>query len=263
MARILVTGSAQGIGAETARALISLGHDVTVHGRSQQRADAALAQAPGATGVVVGDFASLASVRTLAEQANAAGPFDVVIHNVGLGPDQPARVDTVDGHEQMLQINVIAPYLLTCLMPVAPRMVYIGSDAHRQGDVRLDDLEWRSRPWEGDPWPGLPAYSDSKLLFQLWVFELAARVPGSAINVVHPGWVQTAMGGPNAAIPVAEGADTPVWMATSDHPLALGSGAFVHLRAAEHVHPASLDPTQRASVVARLEDLTGEALPSA
>ncbi|WP_297083181.1 SDR family NAD(P)-dependent oxidoreductase [uncultured Demequina sp.] len=263
MARILVTGSAQGIGAGTARALIALGHHVTVHGRSPERADAALAQAPGATGAVVGDFASLASVRELASQARAAGPFDAVIHNVGLGPDQPARRDTVDGHEQMLQINVIGPYLLTCLMPLSARMVFIGSDAHRQGEVRLDDLEWRARAWEGDPWPGLPAYSDSKLLFQMWVFEFAARVPEAAINVVHPGWVQTAMGGPNAAIPVAEGADTPVWMATADDPLALGSGAFVHRRAAEHVHPASVDPAQRAAVVARLEDITGEALPSA
>ena len=262
MATILVTGSAQGIGAETARRLVEHGHEVVVHGRDRSRADAALKQVPGASAAVVGSYDSLASVRDLATAANAAGPFDVVIHNVGLGPDQPAQETTVDGLEQMVQINAVAPYLLTCLMPLSPRMIYIGSDAHRGGSVELDDLNFERRPFDGDPWPGYPAYADSKLLFQMVAFELAARFPERAINVVHPGWVQTAMGGPEAHLPVDEGADTPVWMATSEDPIALGSGQFVHRRAVEDVHPASLDPQQRAAVVEHFAALTGANLPT-
>ncbi|WP_084104649.1 SDR family NAD(P)-dependent oxidoreductase [Demequina sp. NBRC 110056] len=254
MARILVTGSAQGIGAQTARDLAALGHDVVVHGRTPERADAALAAVPGASAVVVGDFDSLASVRELASAARRAGPFDVVIHNAALGPDQPEPVTTVDGLERMLQINVVAPYVLTCLMPLAPRMVYIGSDAHRYGTVTFDSA--------ASGWDGGQAYADSKLLLQMWVFELAASATHAAVNIVHPGWVRSAMGGPGAALPLEDGADTPVWMATSDDDLALGSGAFVHERAAEDVNPASLDQDARAAVVARLEELTGLVLPT-
>ncbi|WP_203653360.1 SDR family NAD(P)-dependent oxidoreductase [Demequina activiva] len=263
MAKVLITGSAQGIGAETARRLVALGHEVVVHGRDRGRADAALEQVPGASAAVVGSYDSLASVRELASAANAAGPFDVVIHNAGLGPHEPERRDTVDGLEQTVQVNAVAPYLLTCLMPLSTRMVYVGSDAHRQGTVDLADLHWRERSWGEGYWAGIAPYSDSKLLFQMWVFELAALHPERAINVVHPGWVQTAMGGPQATLPVDEGADTPVWMATSEDPIALGSGQFVHRRAVEDVHPATRDAGLRAAVVEHFRELTGEALPAA
>ena len=232
-----------------------------VHGRSPVRAEAALAQVPGAAAAVVGAYDSLDSVRQLARDATAQGPFDVVIHNAGSGPHEPARQETVDGLEQTLQINVVAPYLLTSLMPLSPRMIYVGSDAHRQGNVEWDDLNWTRRPWGEGDWAGLAPYSDSKLLFQMWVMELAARREDLAINVVHPGWVQTTMGGPQAQIPVEEGADTPVWMATSDDPIALGSGQFVHRRAVEDVHPATVDAQLRARLVDHLSTLTGATLP--
>ncbi|WP_084038885.1 SDR family NAD(P)-dependent oxidoreductase [Demequina sp. NBRC 110053] len=254
MARILVTGSAQGIGAQTARDLTALGHQVVVHGRDSTRADAALAEVPDAEAVVAGDLSSLASVRELAAAARHAGPFDAVIHNAALGPEQDAPVITEDGLERLFQVNVVAPYVLTCLMPLSPRMVYIGSDAHRYGRADLGA--------PGPDWTGHQAYADSKLLLQMWVFELAASATHAAINVVHPGWVQTAMGGPNATLPLREGTDTPVWMATSDDDLALGSGAFVHRRAQEDVNPATLDHDQRAAVVAHLEEITGLVLPT-
>ena len=260
MARVLVTGSAQGIGAQTARELVALGHEVVVHGRSPERAGAALAQVPGASAVVVGDLASLASVRELARAANAQGPFDVVIHNAALGPGPQAPATTGDGLEQMIQINVVAPYVLTCLMPLSPRMVYIGSDAHRYGEPTLAALKRGATPPES--WTGVQAYADSKLLLQMWVFDLAANASHAAVNIVHPGWVRSSMGGPGAALSLDQGADTPVWMATSDHDLALGSGAFVHERAAEDVNAATTDPDQRAAVVTQLEELTGLVLPT-
>jgi NAD(P)-dependent dehydrogenase (short-subunit alcohol dehydrogenase family) len=262
MSRILVTGSAQGIGAEVARRLLAEGHEVAVHGRSPERAATALDANPGATVALVGAFDNLDSTRAFAADANAAGPWDVIVHNAALGPDQPSRRDTVDGIEQMFHVNVVSPYLLTCLMPVAPRMIYIGSDASQEGGPNLDDVQWTRRAWDGHPWPGLPAYSDSKLYLSMIAIELGTRFPGHAVNIVHPGWVQTSMGGPNAAIPVDQGADTPVWMATSDDALALGSGRFIHRRAEEALNPAAHDPALRARLFDILTALTGETLPS-
>lgn len=261
MARILVTGSAQGIGAHTARTLVGLGHDVTVHGRSPARADAARAYSAGASAALVGAFDDLAATREFANAATAAGPWDVIVHNAAVGYRAAGPLLTGDGLEQTFHVNAVSPYVLTCLMPLAPRMVYIGSDAHRQGELRLDDLAWTERCWDQTDPPGFGAYNDSKLYLQMVVFELAERFPESAINVVHPGWVKTAMGGPGAQISLDEGADTPVWMATSDDPLATGSGAFVHRRAAEDVNPLSRDPEARAELLASLEAITGLALP--
>ena len=66
-----------------AQRLVTLGHDVVVHGRDQQRAQEAPRGVPGARSALAGDLASLEETRALADQANAAGPFQTVIHNAG------------------------------------------------------------------------------------------------------------------------------------------------------------------------------------
>ena len=61
-----------------------------------------------------------------AESAAALGPYDTVIHNAGVGGGG-ARQPTVDGHERIFAINVLAPYLLTALMEPPSRLVYLSS----------------------------------------------------------------------------------------------------------------------------------------
>jgi NAD(P)-dependent dehydrogenase (short-subunit alcohol dehydrogenase family) len=253
--RILVTGSAQGVGAQTARDLVALGHEVVVHGRDRARAAVALAGCPGAVGSIAGALDSLAQTRALAESANQLGPYDAVIHNAGLGPHRPQAEFTEDGLEAIFQVNVVAPYVLTCLMPVPSRLVYVGSDASDQGTARLDDLWWRDNAW--DPWH---AYNDSKLFLAMVMLEVAARHPEAAVNFVHPGWVKTEMGGPGAQLELSEGADSSVWLATSDDSLATGRGAFIDKRELRALNPLALDASRRAELMARLEDITGLAL---
>lgn len=119
MARILITGSADGLGQMAAQRLVDTGHDVVLHARNRQRAQQAVAAVPKARSVLVGDLASIAEIRAIAEQAHAAGAFDAVIHNAGVGYREP-RTETVDGLEHVFAINVLAPYLLTALIR-APR----------------------------------------------------------------------------------------------------------------------------------------------
>ncbi|RYJ01453.1 MAG: SDR family NAD(P)-dependent oxidoreductase, partial [Actinomycetales bacterium] len=94
MARVLVTGSSDGIGLETARQLLAAGHEVVGHARHAARADELKAALPGLDAVVTGDLASLEDTRGLAEQATAAGPFDAVVHNAGVGGGTLSRVET-------------------------------------------------------------------------------------------------------------------------------------------------------------------------
>jgi len=79
--RVFITGSTDGLGRDAARTLIDDGHQVVLHARSRQRASALADLAPLAAGVAIGDLASAAETRALADQVNKIGRMDAVIHN--------------------------------------------------------------------------------------------------------------------------------------------------------------------------------------
>jgi NAD(P)-dependent dehydrogenase (short-subunit alcohol dehydrogenase family) len=257
MARVWVTGSAEGIGRAAAEAMVADGHEVLVHGRNAARADVARAGVPGAIGAVVGDLASLDEVRALADAAAAYGPFDAVIHNAGvMMADAVPRPVTVDGLEETFAVNVAAPYLLTARMPRPARLVYVSSGMHLSGRPVLDDLQWEHRPYRGTQ-----AYCDSKLLVTALAFAVAARYPDTLANAVDPGWVRTRMGGASAPVSTAKGAATPVRLATSTDKAVRVTG---HYFSRGVPHPAQRLASDRAfqdAVLAALEKITGTPLP--
>lgn len=257
MARIFITGSTQGIGAFTAKSLIESGHEVVLHARNDKRADEAQAQFEGAAAILTGELTSLEQTRTLAKAANAAGPYEAIIHNAGIGGGQAQPVITADGLEQIFQINVVAPYVLTALMPAAARMIYLTSGLEADGLWTPNDLQWQAREWAG-----MQAYSDSKLHLSMLAFEIAARFTDSAVNVVDPGWIKTRMGGPQAPDPLELGAQTQLWLATASDASALETGRYLKRLEELEPNPVVRDASARAQLVAELERLTGIALPS-
>ena len=66
-------------------------------------------QRPASTDVAVGDLSSAAETRSVANQVNALGHFNTVIHNAGVGYRENRKVTTVDGHAYVLAVNVLAP----------------------------------------------------------------------------------------------------------------------------------------------------------
>ena len=96
MSKVLITGSADGLGREAARQLARGGHEVVLHARDEARAQQALAGVPGAAAAVPGDLSSIAGARALADLINAAGVFDAIIHNASIGYREPARRETED-----------------------------------------------------------------------------------------------------------------------------------------------------------------------
>jgi NAD(P)-dependent dehydrogenase (short-subunit alcohol dehydrogenase family) len=255
MARVLITGSADGLGRLAAGRLLAQGHEVTLHARNHRRADDARAALPGASGVLVGDLSELAGVRAVAEQANEAGRHDAVIHNAGVGYRKPRRVETADGLEQHFAVNVLAPYVLTALIDRPDRLVYLSSGMHRGGDPDLTDPQWTGRRWNG-----VQAYSDSKLFVTVLAAQVARLWPETRSNAVDPGWVATRMGGAGAPDDPDLGALTQAWLAVDDDAATVTGGYFFHQRPGR-THPAVHD----AALGARLADycarISGVPLP--
>jgi NAD(P)-dependent dehydrogenase (short-subunit alcohol dehydrogenase family) len=250
--RILITGSADGLGQLLARELVAQGHDVVLHARNERRADDALRAVPEATAVLVGDLASIDQTRDLAAQANASGRFDVVVHNAAVGYQEP-RIETVDGLEHVFAINALAPYLLTALIERPDRLIYLSSGMHEGGDVALDDLQWVRRRWRG-----AQAYSDSKLHDVLLAFAVARLWPDVLSNAVDPGWVPTKMGGRGGGGGVGQGEPTQIRFGP---PPQTGSGGYYYHRRPHRTHPAASDRETQDAFLDACASLTGVRLP--
>jgi NAD(P)-dependent dehydrogenase (short-subunit alcohol dehydrogenase family) len=148
VARVIITGSSDGLGRMAARLLIGQGHEVVLHGRNEGRSRDALAAAPGAWRAVSGDLSAIAGARTVADAVNKLGRFDAVIHNAGIGYRE-GRVETEPGVPSVFAVNVLAPYILTALIERPKRLVYLSSGMHRGVRPRMDDLLWTKRSWSG------------------------------------------------------------------------------------------------------------------
>src|ERR1700678_2980905 len=257
MARIFITGSADGLGLMAAEILTRQGHAVTLHARNDHRAEDARRTLPSADAVVTGELATIAGMRRVAEAANALGHFDAVIHNAGVGYREP-RVETDDGLEHVFAINVLAPYLLTALIKPPHRLVYLSSGMHRGGDTSLNDPQWARRPWNG-----AQAYSDSKLFDVALAFAVARRWPAVLSNALEPGWVPTKMGGPGAPDDLSLAPVTQAWLAASDDPAAKATGPYFFHQHPREVHPAARSVDIQEGLLERCVLLTGTPLPMA
>ncbi|PJG51352.1 daunorubicin C-13 ketoreductase [Bradyrhizobium forestalis] len=255
MATIFITGSTDGLGRAAAQSLLDQGHRVVLHARSADRAATLGELTSRAAGVVAGDLRSAAETRSIADQVNAIGRMDAIIHNAGVYT-RPSRGATPEGHAETLAINTLAPYLLTALIERPGRLVYLSSGLHRGGEGSLDDIDWRKRAWDS-----AKAYAESKLQIVALAFALARRWPEVLSNAVDPGWVRTKMGGAGAPGDIDTGQRTQTWLAVSEDSAALVSGRYWHHLEQQEPASEATDPKFQDQLIGKLSELTGVELP--
>jgi NAD(P)-dependent dehydrogenase (short-subunit alcohol dehydrogenase family) len=242
MARIFITGSADGLGKASAQTLLQAGHQVIVHVRAAQRLPAVLQLVERGAKAVVGDLADLQQTRAVADQVNALGLMDAVIHNAG-----------VYSASTVLPVNVVAPYVLTALVRRPKRLIYLSSGMHRGGSPSLEGMDWTGRRATG-------SYSDSKLFVTALAAAVARLWPDVLSNSVDPGWVPTRMGGPYAPDDLELGRLTQEWLATSDAADARTTGGYWYHQRRVEPHPAVHDLEFQRRLIEELTRATGTSL---
>jgi len=246
--RILITGSTAGAGQLAAKHLLKRGHTVVAHARNRQRAADVRRDLPGLEDVVTGDLLDLGQTRTLAEQINALGDFDVIVHNAG-------EYGLPDG--DLLNSNSLSPYLLTALVTRPRQLSFLTSDLHLGGSLRLDEV--RSGGGIG--------YGDSKLHMAMIATAAARLWPDRQVNAVAPGWIPTLMGfhNGNTSTPdsLRDGYMTQVWLAEGVEPGSDVTGEFLfHQQVEPRVNELVHDTQAQDRLLAAYAEQTGVAFPS-
>jgi NAD(P)-dependent dehydrogenase (short-subunit alcohol dehydrogenase family) len=244
MKTILVTGSTDGIGLETALELARSGHEVVLHGRNEEKVqrarDAIRHAAPDAVlHTAHADLADFDAVALMAQDLAARLPrLDVLINNAGVY--MTGRRISKEGFEMTLAVNYLAHFLLTVLLlPLLkkssdPRVVTVSSIAHTRGRIDFDNLNGERH------FDAYHAYANSKLADTLFASELARREPWLASNSLHPGVIDTKLlhtGFDATGDSVAVGARTSVYLATSPDVKGISGKYFAHCAS---VQPAPL-----------------------
>lgn len=186
MPTVLISGANRGIGLEFARQYAADGWDVIATARHPEQADA-LNQL--GVEVLPLDTSDAASIKKLAESLKGR-PIDVMIANAGVMG--PLELDS-KGWTETLVTNSIGPTLLAAALK--PNIA--ASDQKRMVAItsRMGSIADNSSG-------GYVAYRSSKAaLNAAWrSLSIDWSRDGVTLAMFHPGWVQTDMGGPNAAI---------------------------------------------------------------
>jgi len=244
MARIFITGSADGLGQLAAKALLEQEHEVVLHARNAERARDAMKKNPAASAIVTGDLTDIEETKALAQQVNQLGKFDAIIHNAGVYQRASSEI---------FAVNTLAPYILTCLVQMPKRLIYLTSGMHMHGIPKLDDFNNHV---------GRITYSDSKLHVLMLCLAVARKCSGVYSNAVDPGWVPTKMGGRGAPDNLQKGYETQVWLAASNDEKAKVSGRFFHHQKENRHSPLADDIGQQERFLSVCREITGVSFPS-
>ncbi|MGD8753950.1 MAG: SDR family oxidoreductase, partial [Anaerolineales bacterium] len=247
---IMITGATSGIGEEAAKELARMGEKVIVVSRNLKRCQNTVDNIKAVSAnpyvdYMVADLSSQKQIHQLVEEfKNRYDRLDVLINNAG--GFYLFRQESEDGLEMTFALNHLNYFLLTnqlleMILASAPaRIINVASNSHYNEELDFDDLQMNRL------YLGWRAYGRSKLANVLFTYELSRRLQGSnvTVNAVHPGFVATNIGKNNGwlarlfvdlwhrtALPVDKGAETVIYLATSNDVEGVSGKYFVKKKA--------------------------------
>lgn len=235
---ILITGSTDGIGKQTALELAGLGATVIVHGRNELKAKAAAEEliSKSENSNIDFFFADLSSLNDIRQMSGAIHEkykqIDIMINNAGVYKNN--RELSVDGFELTFAVNHLAYFLLTGLLlnllkkSNSGRIINVASQAH------ASFLDFENLQAEKS-FDGYDAYSRSKLCNILFTYQIARKLTDSTItvNALHPGVINTKLlhnGWGSGGSAIGEGSETSVYLASSPDVKQISGQYFSNLK---------------------------------
>lgn len=231
----LITGATGAIGFGIAKLIAEMpGHKVFILARNKGKAENTINQLIKQTGnneisCIVADLSREQEIKAAAESWN--GPLQVLINNAGATPRR--REETPEGIEMQWATNVLGyfwmmKYFTPHFIEKAPsRIVNVAS--YWAGDMDMNDLEFKRRHYNNDT-----AYRQSKQADRMLTVAFAERLNTSniTVNACHPGDVRSTLSsnlGYGGHETPEQGAETPVWLATSEAVEGITGKYFEHL----------------------------------
>lgn len=202
MANVLITGAGRGIGLALVRHYARAGHDVFACVRNPAKAESLnelVGRGPGRVVVQPLDVGDPLSIKAAAQDIGEAA-IDILVNNAGV----------VGGQRQSLQDMVVEDWLDAFkVMTVGPFLV---------AQAFLENLERSAEPkimtvtsqLGASTWPygGMYAYASVKAAVNrvMQILALDLKEKQIVVGLIHPGWVRTEMGGPDADVSPEESA---------------------------------------------------------
>jgi NAD(P)-dependent dehydrogenase (short-subunit alcohol dehydrogenase family) len=197
METVLVTGAGRGIGLELTRRFLEAGRHVIATARDPHRSAELNSLASPSLTVAALDVTDAGSTSRLSSDLSGR-PIDVLVSNAGVMGSDRQGVHDMDYSAWLhtFEVNTLAPFRVTIgflenlRLAERPRVVALSS--------QMGALDRKSVGWF--------AYRSSKAALNKVMQVLASELKPDGIVVcpVHPGWVRTDMGGPEADISVEE-----------------------------------------------------------
>jgi len=233
---IIITGGTSGLGYRTAFILAKDNKNkIILIGKNKAKGNQAIKSLTNETNnkkisFLQADLSSISETSSLKEKL-ANNKIDVLINNAGAL--FYSRLESVDGIEKTFALNHLSYFILSNLLlknkiiKNGARIINVASGAHRGVDINFDDIEMVNN------YNGWISYKKSKLCNILFTKKLSKLVSKNnvTVNCLHPGFVKTNFGKNNTgvigliikflmtvfAIKVEEGAETIIYLATSDN----------------------------------------------
>ncbi len=244
---VLITGSTDGIGKQTAIDAASSGAEIIIHGRNEERVSQTVNFIKEKTGNeliygICADFSSLSEVNSMIKDIkDNFTRIDILINNAAEFLHE--KINTSDGFERQFQVNYLAHFLITeKLLPLIKdiensRIINVSSMIHSAG-VDFDNLQAEKF------YSGASVYALTKTLNILHTYKLAdiLKTNKTVVHCLHPGVIETKL--LNAAwsggAPVSVGAENLIYAATSDS-LSIISGLYTENRRPMQSNPITYD----------------------